>query len=443
MLGAWALAAVALGGHRASAVTAVWVPTSGTQSWFTPSNWTPSVPTAADTALIGTNSNALVEGTTIATAGSLGITAGAVSIGDFNAGTLNVAGPVSVTGGRLNLNVGTLSLNSLTVGAGEIVCLLGPSGCGKSTVLRLSAGLEPLQRGRILLHGETVADGATGRADPPERRKVGLVFQDFALFPHLNVERNVAFGLSGLPEAQRSVRAREALAQVGMEDFSGAYPHALSGGQQQRVALARALAPRPSVMLLDELFSGLDARLREQIRDDSLRILKRSGAATLLVTHDPEEAMFMADRIYVMQSGRLMQAGPPAEVYARPKSEFAARFFSNINELSGVVANGAVATPLGVVPANGHPDATRVKVLFRPEAVRLALEGAAPGASALQGTITEARFIGVAWLLRVAAELPGGATLDFQVRSTGRDAPLEGASVGLNLEPGQAFVFAV
>ena len=201
---------------------------------------------------------------------------------------------------------------SLGVGAGEIVCLLGPSGCGKSTVLRLAAGLETLQRGRIQLRGETVADGESGVGQPPERRNVGLVFQDFALFPHLTVARNVAFGLADLPEHQRGQRALEALAQVGMAAYAGSYPHALSGGQQQRVALARALAPRPSVMLLDEPFSGLDARLREQIRDDTLRVLKRSGAATLLVTHDPEEAMFMADRIYLMQAGKLIQSGPRA-----------------------------------------------------------------------------------------------------------------------------------
>ena len=324
---------------------------------------------------------------------------------------------------------------SLDVGAGEIVCLLGPSGCGKSTVLRLAAGLEPLQTGLIRLHGETVADGATGRSEPPERRKVGLVFQDFALFPHLTVARNVAFGLSTLPEPERTDRAREALAQVGMADYAGAYPHALSGGQQQRVALARALAPRPSIMLLDEPFSGLDARLREQIRDDTLRVLKRSGAATLLVTHDPEEAMFMADRIFLMEAGQLMQSGPPAEVYARPASAFAAMFFSNINELEGVVKEGAVTTPLGPVPAPGL--AGPAKVLFRPEALELRpLDGAH-----LAGTVTEARFIGVAWLVRVAAMSEDGKALDLQVRMTGGHRPAVGQRMSLQLDPTQAFVF--
>jgi iron(III) transport system ATP-binding protein len=330
---------------------------------------------------------------------------------------------------------------SLGVGAGEIVCLLGPSGCGKSTVLRLAAGLEPLQKGRIKLRGEMIAEGESGISEPPERRNVGLVFQDFALFPHLTVARNVAFGLLGLAEDLRSRRVSDALAQVGMAGYAGSYPHALSGGQQQRVALARALAPQPSVMLLDEPFSGLDARLREQIRDDTLRVLKRSGAATLLVTHDPEEAMFMADRIYLMEAGRLIQSGPPAEVYARPNSEFAARFFSNINELLGVVDNGAVATPLGSIAAPGLPSGSRAKVIFRPESLDCAPMNGAAGQAVLTATVTEVRFIGVARLIRVLATPQEGPALDLQVRASAAYAPEVGAKVGLSLDPARAFVF--
>ena len=190
---------------------------------------------------------------------------------------------------------------SLAVGEGEVVCLVGPSGCGKSTVLRLAAGLETLQRGRVSMRGEVVGDPAARVGVPPERRPVGLVVQDFALFPHLTVGGNVAFGLSQRPVTDRDRRVREVLRQVGMEGYVDAYPHALSGGQQQRVALARALAPEPSILLLDEPFSGLDERLREQVRDDTLRLLRRNGTAALLVTHDPEEALFMADRIYLMR----------------------------------------------------------------------------------------------------------------------------------------------
>jgi len=330
---------------------------------------------------------------------------------------------------------------SLGVGAGEIVCLLGPSGCGKSTVLRLAAGLEPLQRGRIKLRGDLVAEGESRISEPPERRNVGLVFQDFALFPHLTVARNVAFGLAGLAEDQRGPRVQEALTQVGMASYTASYPHALSGGQQQRVALARALAPRPSVMLLDEPFSGLDARLREQIRDDTLRVLKRSGTATLLVTHDPEEAMFMADRLYLMQAGKVIQSGPPAEVYARPNSEFAAKFFSNINELEAVVENGVAATPLGPIAAEGWSSGSRVKVVFRPESLDCAPLNGAGGRVILPGTVTQVRFIGVARLVRVRASPENAPALDLQVRTSGSYAPEVGAKVELFLDPAQAFVF--
>ena len=197
---------------------------------------------------------------------------------------------------------------SLEVAEAELVCLLGPSGCGKTTALRVAAGLEQLQRGRILVDDRVMAD--QGGAVAPEDRGVGLVFQDYALFPHLSVMDNVSFGLRHLPAAQRRTRALEVLEQVDMADAVAAFPHTLSGGQQQRVALARALAPKPRVMLLDEPFSGLDASLRNQIRDQTLHVLKESGAATLMVTHDPEEAMFMADRVALMRNGTAGSAGP-------------------------------------------------------------------------------------------------------------------------------------
>mgnify|MGYP001809880117 FL=1 len=214
---------------------------------------------------------------------------------------------------------------SLTIGAGEIVCLCGPSGCGKSTLLRIAAGLEGLQHGALRLGGRVVA--GKGFSEPPERRGVGLVFQDYALFPHLSILDNVCFGLTKLPAAERRRLALAALEQVGMEEHAAKYPHQLSGGQQQRAALARALAPSPAVLLLDEPFSGLDARLREQVRDETLQVLKRNGAATLLVTHDSEEAMFLADRIALMRAGKLAQTGAPLDLYARPTSPYAASFF--------------------------------------------------------------------------------------------------------------------
>ena len=190
---------------------------------------------------------------------------------------------------------------SFSVADGEIVCLLGPSGCGKTTLLRLAAGLEKLQTGRVTLSDGVAADRETHV--PPELREVGLMFQDFALFPHLSVSDNVAFGLNTLPDVEKRQRVINILMQVNMFEKRADYPHQLSGGQQQRVALARALAPNPAVMLLDEPFSGLDQNLRISLREETLGILKTSNVATLLVTHDPEEAMFMADRILVMGPG--------------------------------------------------------------------------------------------------------------------------------------------
>ncbi|MGE5766512.1 MAG: ABC transporter ATP-binding protein, partial [Bacteroidota bacterium] len=258
---------------------------------------------------------------------------------------------------------------SLALERGEVVCLLGPSGCGKTTALRVAAGLEILQQGRVLIDGAVVA--GEGREVPPEARSVGLVFQDYALFPHLSVADNVAFGLRRLPGAERRQRVAEALELVGMAASAAAYPHMLSGGQQQRVALARALAPRPRVMLLDEPFSNLDARLRQQVRDDTLHVLKRSGTTTLMVTHDPEEAMFMADRIALMRAGRIVQLGTPANLYYQPAEAFVASFFGEINILQGVVKAGEVATPFGAVGAGGLADGTAVEVLIRPEALHL------------------------------------------------------------------------
>ncbi|MFP3944405.1 MAG: ABC transporter ATP-binding protein, partial [Alphaproteobacteria bacterium] len=188
---------------------------------------------------------------------------------------------------------------SLAVKAGEVVCLLGPSGCGKSTTLRIAAGVERLDAGRVEIEGRLVA--GEGVFVPPEDRGVGLMFQDFALFPHMKVAENVAFGLAGLPRAERARRALEMLERVGMERHANKYPNALSGGEQQRVALARALCPRPGILLMDEPFSGLDARLRDRVRDRTLDILKEEGASALLVTHDPGEAMRMADRIALMR----------------------------------------------------------------------------------------------------------------------------------------------
>jgi iron(III) transport system ATP-binding protein len=320
---------------------------------------------------------------------------------------------------------------SLTVVPGEIVCLLGPSGCGKTTLLRLVAGLERVQSGRIAIDGRAVA--GAGAHVPPERRGVGMVFQDFALFPHLGAAENVAFGLDLSPPERRRV-AEDLLERVGMRAHADAFPHTLSGGQQQRVALARALAPRPFLLLLDEPFSGLDARLRGKLRDDALHLLKSAGVATLLVTHDPEEAMFMADRIALMDRGHVVQLGRPAELYLEPRSAFAAEFFGEVNRLPGTVSGGVVATPFGPVPAGGIPDGRPVEVLIRPEALSLAVPGT-PGA--VPARIAAARLLGRTSLLHL--ELAGDIHLHARVAED--ELPAEGAPCALRLDRRKTYVF--
>lgn len=331
---------------------------------------------------------------------------------------------------------------SLSVKAGEVVCLVGPSGCGKSTVLRLAAGLERLQRGRISMRGEVVGDPEKRVRVPPEQRHVGLVFQDFALFPHLTVGRNVGFGVSHLPAAQRETRVRETLRQVEMEQYIDTFPHALSGGQQQRVALARALAPQPSVLLLDEPFSGLDERLREQVRDDTLGLLRRNGTAALLVTHDPEEALFMADRLYLMRAGRIVQSGPPQELYFRPANLFAAGFFSRVNEIHGIVRGGQAESPLGRMPAPRLPDGTKVVIAFRPEAARFVSEGDGGNPNeSLTATVLDTHFLGTGWMIHVMARDGDGREAMLAVRIGGKP-PQAGQQVRLQV-PGEAvFLFA-
>ncbi|MCF6233339.1 MAG: ABC transporter ATP-binding protein [Rhodobacteraceae bacterium] len=287
---------------------------------------------------------------------------------------------------------------SLTISAGQVTCLLGPSGCGKSTTLRIIAGVEMQDSGEIFVDGRLVCD--TVFRVPPERRQIGLMFQDFALFPHLNVADNVAFGLKGPAEVKRD-RVVELLGKVDLLRFIDEFPHHLSGGEQQRVALARALAPKPRIMLMDEPFSGLDNRLRDGIRDETLSLLKEEGTAVLLVTHEPEEAMRMADEIALMRGGRIVQQGAPYNVYTRPVDLAAVAFFSDTNVVRATV-NGALAdTVFGQFLAPGVADGTDVDIVFRPQHVKLDFDrdgsGPLPTVSdgvAAGGVVQRARFLG-------------------------------------------------
>ena len=330
----------------------------------------------------------------------------------------------------------------LKVQPGEVVCLLGPSGCGKTTLLRLVAGLEELQKGRIFIGEEMIADPR--RQMLPEQRGTGFLFQDFALFPHLTVLENTMFGLSTVRDKmERRRQALNALESVGMKESAPVYPHELSGGQQQRVALARALAPKPRIILLDEPFSSLDARLRVQIRDQTLHVLKSSGVATVMVTHDPEEAMFMGDRIALMHEGRIVQSGSPTELYAFPVSAFAATFFSDVNRLEGVVREGSIRTIFGPVPAGNFEEGRRVLVMFRPEAVSLTPEPSDRTEKSVPAEIETTRLLLGSTLVHLSLTSPDPEVLDAHghARAPGLLERSEGDDIFVSLDHSKTFVF--
>jgi iron(III) transport system ATP-binding protein len=294
----------------------------------------------------------------------------------------------------------------LTVHDGELLTLLGPSGCGKTTTLRLIAGLERVDGGTISLRGDPVASGGTFL--PPEEREIGVVFQEFALFPHKTAAENIGFGLSKAGKEERERRVTELLELVGLTEHRDQYPEELSGGQQQRVALARSLAPEPSVLLLDEPFSNLDVDLRVEMREEVRRILKETGVTAVNVTHDQEEAMSISDRVAVMRSGHIEQVGRPEEVFQQPESRFVASFLGHASFVSGSVSGDVVHTGIGDVSRDRiHGlavayDGTEIDVLVRPDdaSVRAPRDGDG------NGRVKHRRFLGPTILYRV--ELDSG-----------------------------------
>ncbi len=291
---------------------------------------------------------------------------------------------------------------SFKVDKGKILALLGPSGSGKTTLLRLISGFEVPDSGRILLNDREVS--GPGGFIPPEKRGIGMVFQDYALFPHLTVAGNVVFGLGSLPRDSRKKRVQEVLDQVGLTSLAGRYPHELSGGQQQRVALARALAPFPIVLMLDEPFSNLDPDMRTRMRMEVAMILRETGSTAILVTHDHEEAFSMADQVAVLNAGHLEQCDTPEMVYHIPSTPFIADFVGQADFLPGLIRNGEVVTEIGTFANQSpFPEGMEVMVMIRPDDIDLSPrpEGAA--------TILSRQFKGSENLYTVA--LPSGQVL--------------------------------
>ena len=293
---------------------------------------------------------------------------------------------------------------SLTVAKGEVVCLLGASGCGKSTLLRLIAGVEPPDAGEVWLAGRCLV--GAGRFVEPEARGIGFMFQDFALFPHLSVADNVTFGLKGQPRAAVQARVAEVLSVAGVAHLAQRFPHMLSGGESQRVALARALAPRPALLLMDEPFSNLDQGLRETVRAETLRLLRGLGITTLLVTHDPQEALATADRLVLMRAGQIEAMGTPRQVYHTPPTLYAARFLGPGNVLPGTVRDGHLETPLGRFAAPDLADGQAAVAFFRPQALALC-----PPGEGVAAQIVAREFLGARERVTLALRGPKPQTI--------------------------------
>jgi spermidine/putrescine ABC transporter ATP-binding subunit len=313
---------------------------------------------------------------------------------------------------------------SLDIGAGEFFSLLGPSGCGKTTTLRLVAGLESVDHGRILVGGRDI----TGT--PTHKRNMSMVFQSYALFPHRTVAENVAFGLRmrGVARHERDARVREVLDLVALTGLEHRRPGQLSGGQQQRVALARAIVVRPPVLLCDEPLGALDRKLRQQMQFELKQLQKRLGVTLLLVTHDQEEALAMSDRMAVMNNGRLEQIGTPAAIYDRPASRFVADFIGEINLIEGSFADGRFAAADGLdlpVPAGAAAAGGTVTLGLRPEKVRVT----APGAGLVPGRLETVNYLGSQVLLRVG--FGAGRGMLVKLPADGAAIPAPGSDVGL------------
>jgi len=323
----------------------------------------------------------------------------------------------------------------LTLEPGQLVALLGPSGCGKTTTLRLLAGLEDADGGRVVVGGRDLTRVSANKRD------MGMVFQAYSLFPHMTVRQNVAFGLRlrRVGAAERDRRAVDMLDLVGLAEQASRYPHQLSGGQQQRVALARALAIEPQVLLLDEPLSALDAKVRAQLRDEIRRIQLEVGITTLFVTHDQEEALAIADRVGVMREGHLEQLAPPTEVYSRPATSFVAEFVGLSNRLSGEVKDGSVIVRGCTLPlVDRETPGGQVVALVRPEAVTLASHDA-PESGPLVGTVIAVTFLGAT--SRVTVDL-GDATVLAQLPTAEATALSAGSRVALTIRPDPVLVSA-
>ena len=336
---------------------------------------------------------------------------------------------------------------SMKLNHGEVVSLLGPSGCGKTTLLKLASGIEKLQEGEIILNDETIS--STNIHLSPDKRKIGYVFQDCALFPHLTILQNIFFGLNNKEITAQTKKIQNLMNEINISNLSKSYPHELSGGQQQQVALVRAIASDPKIILLDEPYSNLDSRLKEKIRDQMLHILREYNISALLVTHDPEEAMFMSDKIGVLNNGIVEQFGSPIDLYLRPKSAFIAEFFGEINLFEGSVESGLVNTVLGTFRCSKKLNKNKVKIVIRNEAIKLYTENIIMDkkthqndfvVSPYSGYVMEARLLAGSTLVHLSLKV-NETNFHIHARIPGLNFFNTNEKVKVLTDPTQIFVF--
>ena len=318
----------------------------------------------------------------------------------------------------------------------KIACILGPSGCGKTTLLKLIAGLDKVKNGEILLNNIIVSSSARHLAT--EKRKVGFLFQDYALFPHLTVKENLNFALN----KKTTHDINEIIEIIKLPNSLQKYPHELSGGEQQRVALARAIISQPDFLLLDEPFSSLDLNLKEEIRDDTLHLLQKSNVTVLIVTHDPFEAMFISNKIYIMEkNGKIIQSGSPQELYNQPKNSYVASFFGETNKFKGVVKNSKVETPIGVINVASTLENKNVIIHVRPQAVKLQQEQTP--VFGFKGTVMASRLMGSYSFVHISVLNKNNEIIHVHSHMPPSFSPEQSSAVGIEVDTAQTFVFVI
>jgi len=320
----------------------------------------------------------------------------------------------------------------------KIACILGPSGCGKTTLLKLIAGLERTKKGEILLNDIVVS--STKQHLKTEKRKIGFLFQDYALFPHLNVKENLNFAVKNNKMITHDIN--EIMEIIKLPNSLQKYPHELSGGEQQRVALARSIISQPDLLLLDEPFSSLDLNLKEEIRDDTLHLLQKSNVTVLIVTHDPFEAMFISNKIYIMKKGGvIVQSGTPQDLYNKPIDSYVAGFFGETNKFTGIVKNAEVQTPIGKIQAPKYLESKKVEVHIRPQGVKLMQESTP--VNGIKGTVMASRLMGEYSFVHLSVLNENNDIVHVHSHMPASFYPDQSSAVGIEIEKEQTFIFPI